>query len=244
MAEPDSEEFQEFSVSAMPRESRPEMVSLPQSVSDFRLSEDFWKVFTSDPAMRQELDRMIEGRVHKELQEKTEREHAEAKVRMLEEVSRKGFEAGYQHGLDASRETIHQALRTLEDVAKTVLSRQSEILASHETLWCATLKHLLKRFRVPEGTIMASEIESWVSESLDVASSESRLKVFLSTKEYERVNGTSGEVSNTHFVFEKDESLQQGEIRCESEMGGIIFSPEKGLRELESIIDRFCGERP
>ena len=175
----------------------------------------------------------IENRVQQGIRERIERENAAVKQGIMEAAKEEGFQQGLRAGLEEERGRLKEATRQLNISCQMVLNEQKNILSAHEKQWCRALAYILKRFMVASADRPIAEIRRWLSDSVDCSFLNSKVKIFLPTRDYEVLRQSEATGNDAKFQLVADDTLAEGEIRCESDMGGVIFAPFEQVTGLE-----------
>lgn len=206
-------------------------------VPAFQVADALWTTLTTDPGLKAELDRLIESRVGNEIRARVQSGEKE----LRESIARQARE----DGLALGRQEAHaeaQALRgNVDEVCRRVLEAGHQQLNRYESLWMESLSRLLKRFLVRNDTQVADRIRTWLRDSLEGIKATDQVSVYLSPAEFERLSGHFGS-GGDGWRWAPDATLADGDVRCETEMGGALFSSGDQLARLERLIDESRGK--
>jgi flagellar biosynthesis/type III secretory pathway protein FliH len=204
---------------------------LVRGSSSFGLPTNFWDVINSDVELKRQLDEVVMRRAEENLiplREET-RKIAEAE----------GLKIGIQRGMELGVAELKHHIEQLNVIAAKILEEKEAILRDHEAHWCKAFLHLLKRFIVPRNEDIVVEIRRWLESSLENFSTVHKLKLHLSPGDYEMVTRFSNQRDNNRFEIIKDTNVQPGEVHCETDAGGIFFSPNKEAERLDELVEHF-----
>lgn len=205
--------------------------------SAFQVTEALWTTIQSDAVLKANLDRLIDERVGTEIRARVqagERELREATIREARETGLAEARA------EARRESTHLRAE-MDSVCQKVIEAGRAQLNLHEPIWVRALSLLLKRFLVPNDAEVVVRLQKWMRESLEGLTNQAEVRVFLPPAQYERLADTLG-ASGKGWIWKSDPSLAEGDVRCETEMGGVIFSPGEQAARLERIVEEIVGE--
>jgi flagellar biosynthesis/type III secretory pathway protein FliH len=205
----------------------------------FQLSGSFWNALTSEPEIRGEFERMIDDRVKQRLTEDLSVKTEEIRKELLESARAEGYQKGLEQGITEGREHVSMACGQLDEIAKKILADQKSLISSHEKIWCETLSYILKRFLVAKRQWVVEDLRRWLVQSFEASTHDEKIRVYLSNEDHERLSEVLAGSQADEFVWVKDDSLGSGEIRCESTLGTVVFSPDKKLSELDCIIAKY-----
>lgn len=226
--------FLPFLSGAEPRREPEVIVTAP--AEPFRMGEELWTTLLTDASLRAELDRLVDERIGAEIERRVGVGEQEWRQRAHEEARAEGLaEARSQ----AAREA--QMLRgEVAAVCAEIRSAGSARLNQHEPVWMRALGTLLRRFLVARPEESADRIRSWLRESLEGLESSAEIRVYVSPASFERLTGNLGEGSGWRWIA--DANLKEGEIRCETETGGVLFSPGEQADRLERLLTELITE--
>ncbi len=225
-----------------PEVLKDEGFSGPEAMDDspaFQMSDTLWTTLMADPALKAELDRLIETRVGGEIRSRIAAGEAELRSKITQEARQEGLLVGRQEAAAEVAELRDEVTR----VCQTVLQKGEARLNDHEELWIRSLAKLLKRFMVPNDAQIVSRIQHWLRESLEGLSERSEVRVYLATAQFHRLANHLGPMGRS-WSWHEDPLLADGDIRCETEMGGTVFSPGDQWNRLEKIVEELLGETP
>lgn len=223
-----------------PDEFRPLVTASSES---FRLAPGFWEAMTSNPLVREELRRELDARVEAAIAErlasKTESAFEEARDRGYHA----GFEAGQRAGLQDASSLVQERWKLIESklsaVCGDILENRAVLLSAHERAWGAALRHLLRRFLVPQASSVGELVTAWLSEALARFSSSARILIRVSPDDYEQWAMHLPEKAGRAWEIQPDASLPVGEVSCECEDGGVVFSSNEELGKLDAWLSQF-----
>jgi len=134
---------------------------------------------------------------------------------------------------------VSQLKSSLTEICERVLREKENLLHSHEELWCRAFTHLLRRFLVPYEQVSAETLRRWLEESLIEFPKEAKVTIHVSERDCDSFSLILGPSANEPWRFVKDSMLKAGEVACECEAGGLIFSPGAEIDRLDAWIDTF-----
>jgi flagellar biosynthesis/type III secretory pathway protein FliH len=206
-------------------------------VPAFQVADALWATLTTDPLLKVELDRLVEERIGSEIRARV----AAGEKELREKITLEAREAGLLEA-KAQAAASADALRTeLDAICRQVLDASKSRTERHETVWIQALSLLLKRFLVPNDAQVVERIQRWLRESLEDVAKGAAVDVFLSPEQYQRLSAGLGK-SGPHWKWHSDPSLNEGEIRCETDQGGVVFSPGEQWERLDRIVRETLGE--
>jgi hypothetical protein len=190
----------------------------------FELDEKFWQSLYSDPNIRKQLDFLIQKKVEERLSD----ELVTLKAKTIEEAKKQALEEAKKESEAKSQQT----LLALETVAKELLEQKNTLLNAHAREWSDALSMLLKKFLVPNRKTSMEAIEEWLMTFLGEFANKGKIKIFLPEHFLDVKNFTQ----TKNIILEEKRDLNEGEILCEVEGGGIFFSTQEELKKLEDKI--------
>ncbi len=207
------------------------------AVPAFKVADALWTTLTTDPLLKGELDRLIDARVGSEIRARVQAGEAALRQQTVEEAREIGLaEARAQTQLEA------QALRVeVESVCRSVVELSQRQLNDHEALWIRSLSLLMKRFLVPNDAGIVTRIQRWLKESIEELVDRGEVRVFLSPVQFGRLSA-SLDSTGEGWAWQADAALADGELRCETNRGGVIFSPGEQWDRLEKVVQEIVGE--
>ena len=237
----------------------------------FSLPKHFWRSLTSDRAIQQEIDRIIEEQVESRVLLRLESRFKELRGSVEGEAKNSGYAVGYLEGrrlgleiweksqrlLSELQDKLSDAERALELKKKELsegvsqrlnhliqefLEQKECLLKAHEKMWATALVHLLQRFLINNPIKIGSAVERWLVESVSDFASKSKISVCLPEVDYVRQMELASPKASDKWELVKDPLLSKGEIRYECGGGGIFFSGTKEYQELEELLQRILKE--
>lgn len=209
----------------------------------FRLSPGFWDAMTSDPLVREELRRELEARIESGINERLRLETATVFDEARDRGYRAGFDAGHEAGLKEGAVSGHDRWRLIEskldEVCKDIVENRGLLLSAHERAWSSALRHLLKRFLVPHASSIGELVSAWLEEALARFSSTARVSIRVSPPDYEQWAAHLPQKAGKTWEIQPDATLPRGEVSCECEDGGIVFSATEELNKLDAWLSQF-----
>lgn len=197
----------------------------------FGLPQVFWNWVKTDPQVALQLELLIETRVNEQLRVRLAEEREGARVQGLAE--------GLDTGRAAAKTERDAQLATFEALCQSILAKESNLMREHESLWLGLLRHILQRFLVPNRDLALADIEKWMSEGLASFEQQGAVKLYLGEDDFRKWEALSRERKPKHLEVHQDILLKDGEIRCESNAGGIFFSSEDERARLFETLDRY-----
>jgi len=199
----------------------------------FGLPGDFWKWIAADIGLKREFDKMIDARVAERVVERFETFKAE--------VAKEAEAVGFKKGLEQSGVRIGEATSKLEQICAEVVLAKTSLLNEHEGQWMRAFSHMLRRFLVHRSSLASEEIERWLQDSIAAFETKGAVKIFLSTRDYRHLAKVIETLQGSRWKIEEDKTLQDGELHCACEDGGVLFSSEEEMKKLEVWIERFSA---
>ncbi len=205
--------------------------------SAFQVTEALWTTIQGDAVLKRNLDRLIDERVGTEIRARVQAGERELREATIKEAR----ETGLAEARAEARAESGQLRSEMEIVCQKVIEAGLGQLNAHEVIWVRSLSLLLKRFLVPNDSQIVPRLQKWMRESLEGLSDHAEVRVFLPPAQYERLADTLG-ASGKGWIWKCDPALNEGDVRCETEMGGVIFSPGEQAARLERIVEEIVGE--
>ena len=220
------DEFQAFT----PKSQATFSTHQPSMPVGFAFSGSLWNSLISDPELRSQLEALVEQRVKERLD------------RGFEEFRGQVKEIARLEGLAQARMEVTAAVAQfgtrIEGICAEILREKERVLHDHEKQWCQALSHLLRRFLVPNAAEKLAAIESWLKESMQGFADKGKIYVYLPAEDMEKMQPFLPSGAQTKWEFRKDASMAPGEVRCECEGAGFIFSPNEQWKRLQEMLDR------
>lgn len=220
------DEFQAFT----PKSQAAFSTHQPEKAQGFAFSGSLWNSLISDPELRVQLEGLVEQRVKARLDRGFEEFRGQVK-----EIARI---EGLAQGKAEAAAIVAEYGKRLEAVADELLREKEQILHGHEKQWCQALSHLLRRFLVPNAAEKLAAIELWLRESMQGFADKGKIYVFLPTADLEKMQPYLPAGGHQKWEFRKDASMAEGDVRCECEGAGFIFSPNEQWKRLQETLDR------
>jgi flagellar biosynthesis/type III secretory pathway protein FliH len=197
----------------------------------FALSQSFWLLLGNDPELRREFDRQIEIKAEALMHETLEREKAKAIAIATAEGRKLGF--------DEAQTQLNEITSQLETIVAETLNQRATLLREHEAEWLRTFSRLLERFLVPQRNLAVDYLTTWLRDSLGTLEESGKVWIFLATPDFKKLESSLRSLGEGRWEISEDMKLAPGEIRCECDRGGAIFSPSEQMTKLEEWIARF-----
>jgi flagellar biosynthesis/type III secretory pathway protein FliH len=210
------------------------VLTTPAKVSSFAVRPETWEALFADPTLRADFERRVEEAVVSRLEPDLQKYRAQ--------VEAEAREAGVARGMEEAAQLLTQGRAELSAVCHQVLASQEAVLRAHERAWAEALVRLLRRFLVPHGDQIASGIRDWLNESLTGFAGRHAMRIRLAPDQAQQVRRALGESNGSGWELVKDESLAPGEIRCESEAGGLIFNASPEAEQLDKFLAEYFPE--
>jgi flagellar biosynthesis/type III secretory pathway protein FliH len=203
--------------------------------SSFEMPSNFLSLVNSDPQLQGQLEDIVNARV-------------EERINVLKEEARLAAQAdgraiGIEQGREEGLREVQANCERLSEIAGKMLERKAEVLKDHEALWCRAFSHLLKRFLIPRHGDIVADVNRWLETSLENFSTVHKLKLYLSTEDFELLRTFMRPDYNSRVELVKDSTMKNGEVHCETDAGGIFFSPQKEAEKLDELIQHFVTLR-
>jgi flagellar biosynthesis/type III secretory pathway protein FliH len=219
----------------------------PQNNVGFRFGQQFWERVHSDDRLRAELDQMISERVNTrfEMNRKAFEEALETERKgELEKAREQGRAAGFEVGRSAGRDEafaekkaeIENALASMGNVTTTVLREKENMLRSHERMWLETLEYLFESCLIPREKEILHNISEWLTSLLDEFSKTKTVRIYVSSESLRAYKVAAELEGFHHWAIQADEQLGAGDIRCECDNGGVLFSDKAALEKVRQTI--------
>lgn len=197
----------------------------------FAVSDSFWDNLSSDPELREEFESRISVLADRRMQSSLLTEKAKA----IEE----GRKEGIERGIREAKASFAAAELKLSDACQSVLDQKAKLMGDHQVLWMESFSRLLERFLVPNRKVALEYIDSWISKGVGEFEKAGKVNLYLSPVDHKLlVEETKS--AHPHWEVLEDIKLAPGEVRCECDRGGMVFSPNEQLKELETWIARFA----
>jgi len=209
----------------------PPVVEASTPESSFGLPDAFWQWMESDSELRRQFDRMIGERVAQGLEKRF--------LALKDQVEKEAHQEGFQKGMAEAAERVQATETKLTTICDEVLRQKSKLMHDHENRWAQAFSHLLRRFLVPGRELALETLRSWLTESLTSFGQTGRVRIHLSAEDYQRLRESLTSIAEKNWEFAADATLNPGEVHCECDGGGILFSEGSELQRLESWIERF-----
>lgn len=198
--------------------------------TSFGLPEVFWNWVKEDPEVNQQFEALIAAKVEERLET--------LRASALAEAQAKGKAEGLEQGRLAAQAELKDQKAALQGIGQALLRDKATLLLDHEALWVAALGHVLKRFLVPERELALAEIDGWLKDSLSSFEQKGKIRLHLCDADYRRLEEMLHELPKSNWELVRDTNLIAGEVRCETNAGGILFSSEQ---EMKHLFDRIEG---
>ena len=250
-SEVDSDEFVPFSEakfeeSAKPDEDRSsnEDTSVEAISSDethepaFTVGDSFWEVLKSDSVMASEIDRLVNEKVEARLLADITAEKAEVFEKEREKAKKEGFEQGMNEGIEAGKSISNVAVLQLKKMCEKLVNDHGALLHRHEKIWSQSMLRLLKRFMVPKAEDVVHRVSEWMRETVEGISESDRVQIHIPPEAYDCVSRLE-QVDGNPWTWVSDPSLELGEVKVDTAMGGIFFSQKEQWNELNKILDDY-----
>ena len=192
----------------------------------------FLEALWGDAAFREQWDQVIEDRVQKRFAS----EHEELRA----QATAVATELGIQLVMKAAGEKVAAAETKLAQVSQQLMVEKEALLHSHERAWCNAMLHVLRRFLIRRPEELVSVLQAWIDDCLKGFSQNAKVRIYLSEDDHAALSQALSfrpERSAANHDFAVDRNLSTGELRCECDGGGIFFSPNQELSELEAYLD-------
>lgn len=209
-----------------------------ESNSSFSLPAVFWEDLWKDPVLSVEFEKHISERVSKQVKDALEKEREKAFREGFEEGKTAGFEAGKTEGFNASYLEAKKSHPLLENIISEVISNKENLIKEHEKEWAQALIHIVNKLQVKEPELFSNGIKKWVTDRLLDFPNYTKLRVFVSKSDFERVDLIIKKDDMAHCEVLVDVDLEKGQIRCDCGEGGVFFSKADGFK----ILDQFLEE--
>jgi flagellar biosynthesis/type III secretory pathway protein FliH len=205
----------------------------------FGFPSNFWEMISSDVQLKNQISEMIEKRAEERALEINRLTRAE--------IEAKGFAEGHVRGVAQGFSEVEAALNRINGIAEQILREKETVLHDHEKQWNRAFSHLLKRFMVPQPGKIAAEIQRWLTESLENFPNQHKVCVNLSSEDFAVVTKLAGDLALSFpgkaWELVEDSTLAPGEVHCETDVGGLFFSPSREAEKLDGLIEHFNREK-
>lgn len=203
----------------------------------FSISPSVWRALQEEPEYQKQFKQSVDLAVSDYVKKEFSQIKESSKKEGFNRGQKEGFEAGFKRGFGEGQKLVEQLQERLDEVCRQVLNNQRHVLQSHEKVWASAMAKLLKCFMVPRSEEIIKELSDWLHRSLEEVAPNQKVKIYLPTDEMQRLSHVLTNQGEENWEFRSDDTLKTGELRCESEMGGVIFSPGEQLTKLENWID-------
>jgi flagellar biosynthesis/type III secretory pathway protein FliH len=201
---------------------------------EFRVQNGYWEDMLRDPDFQRDYYR----RVGEEVRRRLEKEFESLKSQYLEE----GKNEGIALGLGEGRQELLRLQARLDQIASEIVLAKETLMRSHEAELTACLRHLIKQFMVATGNEVLPAIEAWVGDVLEEFRVQGAITVYVAPKEFEKFQPTK--TAGTRWKLASDEKLKEGEVRCQCDSGGAVFTRPDQWAKLEKILHQHFPNLP
>ena len=223
-----------------------------QSENNFSFGSSSLERLLEDDEIKAYLEKQVDFRLKKRLFETLQRLTPQVTLNdkniesltasELEELIRKQESelVGSHH--ETSRRLQEQAQRNEQiwaELVDTFMKDRAQRLSEHEKQWKWALGHVVEKMQFVEGEKRLEQITSWLNEKVKCFNENQKVKVYLSPAETDLLSEKNEQLSGSNcWDLLADENLQPGMIRLEVDHAGLIFDPEKNLKELMTILEQ------
>lgn len=216
--------------------------------STFQVSPTYANAVLEDPDVKRQVEAAIESGLKKRLaailSHSPSEGHglSESSIGELEEKIHQ-LETVLTNGLQEKIESLEKQKREKEALWSAILEKwkaeRDQLLHAHEQAWCSAMVYLLERFQAENTQEIKSKIQTWMKSSLQDFSDQDQITVFLNPEDFSKMDSDKPETpGERHWNFAKDSELSKGSIRVQAGNAGAIFSPEKNLDLLKTILQK------
>lgn len=216
--------------------------------STFQVSSTYTNAVLEDPDVKGRVEAAIESGLKKRLaailsQSRSQAsEFSESNVGELEEKIHQ-LETDLIKGLQERIDALEKQKEEKEVLWNSILgewkAEREQLLHAHEQAWCSAMVYLLERFQAENTQEIQSKIQSWLRSSVHEFTQQDQITIFLNSEDFEKMNSSSAELpKGTSWSFAKDTDLSKGSIRIQAGNAGAIFSPERNIDLLKTLLQK------
>jgi len=216
--------------------------------STFQVSPTYANAVLEDPEVKKRVEEAIESGLKKRLaailsQSSSEYhglsdssiEELEEKIHQLETVLTKGL----QEKIDSLEKQRKEKEALWSAILGEWKAERDQLLHAHEQAWCSAMVYLLERFQAENTQEIKSKIQSWMKSSLQEFEDKDQVTVYLNPEDFSKIDSSNPEMPESKdWKFAKDAELSKGSVRVQAGNAGAIFSPEKNIDLLKTILQK------
>lgn len=143
---------------------------------------------------------------------------------------------------ETSQQLQEQAQRNEQiwtELVDTFMQDRAQKLSEHEGQWKWALGHIVEKMHFAGGEKKLEQITSWLHEKVSYFNESQKVNVYLSPVDLDLLSKQSEQPTESlRWKFFADENLRPGVIRLEVDHAGLIFDPEKNLKDLMTILEQ------
>jgi len=125
------------------------------------------------------------------------------------------------------------------EIVGSFMRDRAQRISEHEKHWKRALSHVVEKMQFAGGEKKLEQITSWLNEKIKCFNENQKVNIHLSPEDIDLLSQQSEQISGSQrWNLLGDENLRPGMIRLEVEHAGLIFDPEKNLKELMMILEQ------
>lgn len=223
-----------------------------QSENKFSLGSSNLERLLEDDEIKAYLEEQVELRLKRQLYETLQRLAPKVKLieknievltaSELEELIREReseLVRSHHETYQRLQEQLQRNEQIWTEIVDSFMRDRGQRLSEHEKYWKRALIHVVEKMQFAGGEKKLEQITSWLHEKIKCFNENQTVNVHLSPDDIVLLSQQSEPIPGSHcWNFLADENLRPGMIRIEVDHAGLIFDPEKNLKELMTILER------